>query len=43
MATEPFGCVTLDEIGLVTASGERVTLADFVDRPTVVVLVRYFG
>jgi len=35
--------MTLLDIELRTASGESTTLAEHIDRPTVVVFVRYYG
>lgn len=33
----------IGEIGLVTADGAPVALADYLDRPTVIQLLRYYG
>ena len=33
----------IGEIGLKTADGAPVTLADYLDRPTVIQLLRYYG
>ena len=35
--------VNISNTQLNTPDGDTVTLGDYIDRPTVVVLVRYFG
>ncbi len=42
-ATDPAGWVELDQLRIEDPDGSPVSLSDYVFRPTVVVLVRYYG